>query len=71
NYIAGYHPAFMLVKCARRILVKPYGVQALGLFTGFMSGYLKRIPQVADPGLIKYFRQQQLNRLMGRPSLWS
>ena len=24
NYIAGYHPVFMLSKCARRVFVKPY-----------------------------------------------
>ena len=71
NYIAGYHPLFMLTKCARRVLVKPYGVQAVGLMSGFLKGYIKRIPQVEDPALIKYFRQQQMNRLMGRPSLWS
>ena len=70
NYIAGYHPLFMLVKCARRALVKPYGIQALGLLTGFFGGYLKRVPQVPDPGLIRYFRQQQMNRLLRRPSLW-
>lgn len=71
NYIAGYHPVFMLTKCARRVFVKPYGVQAIGLLAGFVKGYIKRIPQVNDPALIKYFRQQQMNRLMRRPSLWS
>lgn len=71
NYIAGYHPLFMLMKCARRLFVKPYGLQAMGLFAGFLKGYIKRIPQVEDPALIEYFRRQQLNRLLGRHSLWS
>lgn len=70
NYIAGYHPLFMFVKCLRRLLVKPYGIGGLGLFAGFLGGYLRRVPRVPDPELIRYFRRQQLNRLFGRPSLW-
>jgi biofilm PGA synthesis N-glycosyltransferase PgaC len=71
NYIAGYHPLFMLSKCARRVFVKPYVVQAAGLLAGFLKGYLQGIPRVEDPALIRYFRRQQLNRLLGRQSLWS
>jgi poly-beta-1,6-N-acetyl-D-glucosamine synthase len=71
NYIAGYHPLFMLVKCARRLFEKPYVIGGCGLWTGFATGYLKRIPQVNDPELIRYFRQQQMNRLLGKTSLWS
>jgi poly-beta-1,6-N-acetyl-D-glucosamine synthase len=70
NYIAGYHPVFMFLKCVRRLFVRPYGLQALGLWSGFLHGYLARVPQVDDPDLIRYFRRQQLNRLLGRPSLW-
>jgi len=71
NYIAGYHPLFMFVKCLRRLIAKPYLIGGLGLWFGFLKGYVKRIPQVDDPALIRYFRQQQINRLIGRKSLWS
>jgi glycosyltransferase involved in cell wall biosynthesis len=71
NYITGYHPAFMLLKCAKRVFDPPYGLAALGLLTGFWSSYLKRIPQVQDPALIRYLRRQQVNRLLGKQSLWS
>lgn len=70
NYITGYHPLFMLTKCVKRVFRAPVGVGALGLFCGFTSGYLQRVPQVADPELIRYLRQQQLNRLLFRESLW-
>ena len=70
NYINGYHPLFMLVKCARRAFEKPYGIAALGLLKGFLSGYIKRIPQVEDRRVIRYLRQQQMNRLLGRKNLW-
>ena len=70
NYIAGYHPLFMAVKCLKRSLHRPFLVGALGLWWGFMSGYIRGIGQVEDRALIRYFRQQQMRRLFGRPSLW-
>jgi len=71
NYFSGYHPLFMLLKCAKRVIEKPYGIAALGLMTGFVGGYFKRAPQVPDRELIRYLRQQQMKRLMFRESLWS
>ena len=70
NYICGYHPLFMLGKIVRRLTVKPPVVGALALMYGYVTGYLKRIPQVDDPVAIAYLRRQQLNRLAGRASIW-
>jgi len=70
NYVAGYHPLFMGCKCAKRALARPYGVVSIALMTGFVSGYLRRVPQVGDRALIQYVRQQQLRRLFFRESLW-
>ncbi len=70
NYISGYHPLFMLVKCARRLFEKPYGTAALGLWVGFCSGYLKRVPQVDDLQLIQFLRREQMKRLLLKTSLW-
>ena len=71
NYITGYHPLFMLLKCVKRTFGPPYGLAALGLFSGFCAGYLRHLPQVPDPELIRYLRRQQMNRLLGRDSLWT
>jgi glycosyltransferase involved in cell wall biosynthesis len=71
NYITGYHPLFMLLKCFKRTFQKPYGLAGLGLLVGFSAGYLDRLPHVPDPDLIRYLRRQQMNRLLGKPSLWS
>lgn len=70
NYITGYHPLFMALKCLKRVFQRPYLTGAIGLWWGFCRGYIKRIPQVNDPALIRYIRQQQLNKLRGKPSLW-
>jgi biofilm PGA synthesis N-glycosyltransferase PgaC len=70
NYIAGYHPIFMLFKCMRRLVARPYLFGALGLFWGFLSGYFVRIPQVKDRDLINYTRNQQMRRLLLQGSIW-
>jgi glycosyltransferase involved in cell wall biosynthesis len=70
NYISGYHPLFMFIKCLGRLTQKPYLAVAVALFWGFISGYWKQIPQIEDKALIRYLRQQQIRRLLGRPSIW-
>jgi hypothetical protein len=70
NYITGYHPAFMLAKCTKRMLRRPFVVEAAGLFAGFMSGYLKRLPRLADAETIRYLRNQQVRRLLMRTSIY-
>jgi glycosyltransferase involved in cell wall biosynthesis len=70
NYITGYHPLFMTLKCVKRVPQKPYFLAALGLFCGFVSGYINHEPQVADRELILYVRKQQLRRLFWQSSIW-
>lgn len=71
NYITGYHPLFMVFKCMRRLVKKPYVTGACGLFWGFLSSYWKRTPQVEDRDLIKYTRSQQLRSLLLLKSIWN
>jgi len=71
NYISGYLPLFMLVKCLSRAFKRPYGIGALGLMYGFLSGYFKGLQQIEDAQLIRYLRHQQARKLMFRTSLWS
>jgi len=70
NYISGYHPLFMVVKCLRRALSKPILLGTLGLLYGFISSYLKGIPQVDDRALIAYIRKQQLNKILMKETIW-
>lgn len=71
NYIIGYHPAFMLAKCVRRLFQKPYFLAALALATGFFSGYLQQVRRVPDPEAIRFLRRQQFRALLGQPSFWT
>jgi biofilm PGA synthesis N-glycosyltransferase PgaC len=70
NYICGYHPLFMVSKCIVRLLRRPYILGSIGLMYGFVTGYLKHIPQVDDLATIAYLRRQQLSRLRGRETIW-
>jgi biofilm PGA synthesis N-glycosyltransferase PgaC len=70
NYVCGYHPLFMLGKCIRRVLHRPYILGSIALSYGFITGYCRRIPQVDDPLTIAYLRRQQLGRLAGARTIW-
>ena len=70
NYICGYHPLFMLSKCFANLIRKPYIIGSFALLYGFVSGYVKGIPQVDDPQTIAYLRRQQLSRLWGGQTIW-
>jgi poly-beta-1,6-N-acetyl-D-glucosamine synthase len=70
NYITGYHPMFMFIKCARRVVQRPRLVGALGLAYGYLSAPLRGIKKVPDPALIRFVRDQQVARLLFKPSLW-
>lgn len=70
NYVAGYHPLFMLAKCLRRICERPYGMAALALWWGYCKAWIDGISRVPDPELIRFVRRQQLNKLCFRSSLW-
>jgi biofilm PGA synthesis N-glycosyltransferase PgaC len=66
RYIAGYHPLFLLASCILRLTYKPYVTHSAGLLWGYTQGYIKHVPQVNDPELIRFVRRQQMNRLIGR-----
>lgn len=71
NYISGYHPVFMLLKCIKRLFQTPFLIGSVGMLVGYTDGYLKGIPQVSDPRLINYIRKQQLRSFFGLSSLWN
>ena len=69
SYIAGYHPLYMLARCARSTMEKPYFFCAIGLLYGYVRGYLQGTPR-AEKQLVRYVRSQQVRRLSFRPTIW-
>jgi poly-beta-1,6-N-acetyl-D-glucosamine synthase len=70
NYVAGYHPVFMMGKCFKRAFRKPFLLESIALCAGFCSGYFKQISQIEDDEVIHYLRRQQIRRLLRRPSIY-
>lgn len=69
NYYVGYHPLFMILKCLKRIVEKPYLIGSIGICYGYLEGYLKKLPR-AEEKVIKYVRKEQLNLIFFRKSIW-
>ncbi len=70
NYVSGYHPLFMIVKCGCRVFRRPFFMDALGQMCGFLKGYLTRTERYGEKDVIRYLRTQQMNRLLFRKSIW-
>jgi biofilm PGA synthesis N-glycosyltransferase PgaC len=70
GYFAGYHPLFMVLRAAKKMAHPPYIVGGFSMMMGFLSGYLKMHPQVRDRSIVRYVREQQMNRLLGRQTIW-
>jgi len=66
DYFLGYHPLFMFLKCLRRLIRRPYITGGVGHLWGYLRGYIKKRPQVADPAVVTYLRSQQIRRLLLR-----
>jgi glycosyltransferase involved in cell wall biosynthesis len=70
DYLIGYHPVYMLLKAISRIPQKPFLIGSLLLLYGFLSGYFRKEPRLMDGEVIKYLRQQQMNRIFMRETIW-
>lgn len=70
DYVSGYHPLFIVVKCFKRLFQKPYLVKSFAHAYGYLSGYARRIPRIRDKDLIHYIRTQQMRRLLFLESHW-
>jgi poly-beta-1,6-N-acetyl-D-glucosamine synthase len=63
DYVSGYHPLFVLLKCFKRSLQKPYVAKSLAHAHGYLSAYAKGTPRVGNKELIRYIRTQQMRRV--------
>jgi biofilm PGA synthesis N-glycosyltransferase PgaC len=70
DYVTGYHPLFMFLKCVKRLVERPVLLGSIGLMYGFVGSYFRGIPRVDDKALIRYVQRQQLRRLLLMDSIW-
>lgn len=69
-YMAGYHPAFLIARAARRSVRPPILVAGAGLIRGYFGVAIRRRRRAIGQAHLRYVRQQQRNRLLGRPTMW-
>lgn len=69
-YKSGYHPAFVVARAGRRLIKPPSIVAPTALVWGYAKAWVTKIDRVDDPELLRYVKQQQWNRLLGRDSMW-
>lgn len=70
NYMTGYHPVFMVAKCARRAFRRPFLVESAALMAGFFSGYVSRARLGNERDVIRFLRREQMRYLFQRPSIY-
>ena len=70
NYICRYHPLYMVGKIVKRLFERPYIVGSVGLTVGYLKSFMDGNLKVKDQMFKKYIQEQQINKIMGRESIW-
>jgi hypothetical protein len=63
DYSVGSHPAFEMLKCARRVPERPFIAGALSRLAGFLWSCACRDRRLISPEHINYLRKEQLERV--------
>ena len=69
-YLTGYHPLFLGARAASRARRSPYLTAAAGLLWGYGRSLATREDVAVSDATRRYVRSQQMNRLLGRDSIW-
>ena len=70
GYNSGYHPLFLLSRAFYILLLRRYKFYSIGMLWGYFSSLIKFRPKPIDKKLIKYIRKQQMNKLLGKETIW-
>lgn len=70
SYTVGYHPLYLVIRCANRVFKRPCVIGSVGLLCGYMTGFFRRVPHTESQELVRYLRNQQLRRICCRESIW-
>lgn len=63
DFSVGSHPAFELLKCARRIPERPVAIGAFTRFAGFCWSYAVNDARLVSPEFVSFLRREQKHRL--------
>jgi glycosyltransferase involved in cell wall biosynthesis len=63
DFMVGCHPLFEMMKCARRVIERPYLIGALCHLSGYLWASINKTPRPVSQEIVKYLRQEQLQRM--------
>lgn len=63
DYILGSHPLWELLRCAYRMTKRPYVMEGVALFAGYVTGFLSRAERPFSPALMRFHRGEQILKL--------
>jgi hypothetical protein len=61
----------MLLRVLKNMTKKPYFCGGANMLIGFISGYTEKRARIDDPAFVQYIREQQLNKLLGKATIWN
>ena len=62
DHSLGYHPAYELMKCARRVVERPYAIGSVVGLAGFATATLRRQPRPVSRDFVDFIRGEQMQR---------
>jgi biofilm PGA synthesis N-glycosyltransferase PgaC len=63
DFSVGSHPAFELIKCARRFPEHPACVGTIARLAGFFSSYFNSALPLVPPEIVDFLRKEQMNKV--------
>ncbi len=63
DYVVGSHPLFEILKCLRRIKVRPFCIGSILRMYGYAGSWLRREQRAMSPDAIAFLRSEQLCRI--------
>jgi len=69
-YYIGYHPLFFLGRAIHSVRRRPFLIGSIMMIAGMAEAYLRNRPREDRKEVISFVRRQQINRLLGRETIW-
>jgi len=69
SYYVGYHPFYAFLRSVFTCFKKPYIIGGAFMFFGYLEALLKK-SRITDTDLVKYLRRQQINKILGKATIW-
>src|SRR5262249_152169 len=63
DYYLGGHPVWEAFRVAYRATHKPYLLRGIGLFSGYLSAFVRRMNRPVSDELMRFHRQEQMRKL--------